>query len=343
MTGTTTRVGLLLVVALGVAMATIFTLGRQQNLWERKTRYEIHLARTGGLQAGAQVSLSGVVVGTVESLALPHDVSQQYIEVTIAVASDVAARVRQNTVATIRTLGLLGDRYVELTPGAPDAPPIEPGGVVAAVDPVDYEAVLGQSGDIVTNVVEVTASLKDVLGSIQRGEGLLGAMVKNRSFGEATLQDLEDTLDNVRETSAQLRSVLTRVERGEGLMGRMVRDSPQNRALLARLDHAVAGLDRAASQLADGQGALGRLATDRAWSDRVLGRLDETSRNLRDVSAKLAAGDGTLGKLVNDPTLYDESTALVREVRGSWVVTVYRALAGLWPFGASPPEEAPAK
>jgi phospholipid/cholesterol/gamma-HCH transport system substrate-binding protein len=340
--GTATRVGLLLIVALGVAMATVFTLGRQQKFWERKTRYQLHLARTGGLREGAQVSLSGVVVGAVETLAFPSDVSQQFIDVTISVESDVTDRVRQNTVATIRTLGLLGDRYVELTPGSSDEPPVEAGGLITTVDPVDYEAVLGQSGDIVTNVVEVTASLKDVLGSIQRGEGLLGAMVRNKSFGEATLRDLEDTLHNVRETSVELRSVLARVERGEGLMGRMVRDSDDNRRLLARLDHGVEALDRAATQIADGQGALGRLATDRAWGDRVLSQLDETSRNLRDVSAKIAASEGTLGKLVNDPTLYDQSTALVREVRSSWVVTMYRALAGLWPFDATPPAEAPA-
>ena len=96
---------------------------------------------------------------------------------------NVAPRLRENSVATIRTYGLLGDRYIELTAGSPDAAPVQPGGLLSSIDPIDYEAVLGQSGDIVTNIVEVTASLKDVLGAIQRGEGLLGAMVRNRELG----------------------------------------------------------------------------------------------------------------------------------------------------------------
>ncbi len=192
--GPRTRVGLLVLAALVVFGTTIVTLGRQERLWERKVRYEVHLARAGGLQSGAQVSLGGVVVGSVESLAFPHDLAERYIEVRIAVAGGVAERVRENTVAAVRTLGLLGDRFIELTPGTPDAPLIPPGGLIPSIDPVDYEAMLGQSGDIVTNVVEVSTALRDVLQTIQRGEGLLGAMVANREFGETTLRDLADTL-----------------------------------------------------------------------------------------------------------------------------------------------------
>lgn len=333
--GSQTRVGLLVLAALLVFATVIFTLGRQERLWERKVRYEIHLARAGGLQSGAQVSLGGVVVGSVESLAFPRDVAARYIEVRIAVAGEVAPRIREDTVATVRTLGLLGDRYIELSAGTPERAPIPAGGLIPAIDPLDYEAVLGQSGDIVTNVVEVSTALRDVLQTIQRGEGLLGAMLANREFGDATLRDFADALGNVRTTSARLETILTRVDRGEGLLGRLVRDTPATKRLVARLEHSLREMEGLATRLGGGRGLAVRLVEDRAYAERVLDDLAAAVAAFRRVLERIERGEGTLGRLVNDPTLYEDARSLVSDVRASWLVSLYRAVAGLWPFDSA--------
>jgi phospholipid/cholesterol/gamma-HCH transport system substrate-binding protein len=314
----TMKVGLLVTVALALLMGAILTLGQQEHFWERKVRYEIHFARTNGLQVGAPVSLTGVVIGSVAEMRFPSDPAAAYIEVVIGVTRDVTARLRENSVATIRTYGLLGDRYIELTAGSPDAGPVPPGGLLYSIDPIDYEAVLGQSGDIVTNIVEVTASLKDVLGSIQRGEGLLGAMVRNRELGESTLVDLQHTMANVQETSRVLEKILRRVEHGQGLLGQLTGPNKEADTLLARVARTSHALERFATRLERGKGALPQLIEDEAYARRVLGNLDRTVADLADVAAKLDRGQGTLGKLVNDPSLYHEAEGLVGRVRRSW-------------------------
>src|SRR5206468_2957297 len=141
----TTKIGLLVAIALAILMVTVFSLNQEQPFWERKVQYEVRFTRTGGLQTGAPVSLSG---------------------------------------------------------------------------------------DIVTNTVEVTASLKDVLGAIQRGEGLLGAMLRNRELGETTLVDLQRTMANVQATTASLEKILQRVDRGEGMLGQLTSDTKEARELL---------------------------------------------------------------------------------------------------------------
>src|SRR2546427_4058288 len=176
----TTKIGLLVATALAILMVTIFSLNQEQPFWERKVQYEVHFSRTGGLQTGAPVSLSGVPIGTVAEMRFPPDPAVSYIQVLINVKGDLAPRIREDTVASIRTLGLLGDRYIELSAGAPESPPVPPGGLIASIDPVEIEALVGQGGDIVTNIVEGTASLKDGLGASPRGEGLLGRTPRNR-------------------------------------------------------------------------------------------------------------------------------------------------------------------
>jgi phospholipid/cholesterol/gamma-HCH transport system substrate-binding protein len=329
-----TKVGALVLAALVLAGAAIFLLGRQQHVWERKVDYVIHFARTNGLQRGAPVSLSGLPIGSVDELAFATEPGAHHIEVNVEVDADAAPRIRTDTKATIRTLGLLGDKYIELVTGDdPDADAVPAGGRIPSTDPMDYEAFVGQSGgDIVTNVVEVTAALKDVLQTIQRGEGLLGAMVQNREFGNRTLENLDGTMASLKATGASLDRIVKRIDDGEGALGRLVTD----KKLAETLERSLKSLERATRRIETGRGAAMRLVDDQAYGDRLLGKLERAVDGLADVAGKLNRGDGTLGKLINESTLHDDAQGLVREVRGSWLVQLYRGVRGLWPSGGEP-------
>jgi phospholipid/cholesterol/gamma-HCH transport system substrate-binding protein len=325
----TFRIGLLVAVALGIFMLTILSLGQEQRFWQRKVQYELRFARTNGLQKGSLVSLNGVTIGSVDELRFPPDPTDQHIQVLINVASNVAERIREDTTAAIRTYGLLGDRYIELSAGSAASAPLAPGSRITSIDPVDYEQVLGQSGgDIVSNVVEVTASLRDVLQSIQRGEGLLGAMLRNRELGEATLTDLRQTMANLQDTTRSLDRIIVRVEQGEGLLGQLTTRTKESAKLLTRIYRAADNVEEVSKRLADGNGALPRLFEDKAYADRVLGNLDRASADLAEITAKMKGTQGTFGKLINDPSLYHEAMALVGRVRKSWAARLFRILGG---------------
>jgi len=92
-----------------------------QNLFTAKTRYLVRLVSVSGLQVGSQVQLNGVNVGSVERIVLPVDMGENLLEVWISVDSRYEQRIRRDSVARIKTLGLLGDKYVELTSGSPPA------------------------------------------------------------------------------------------------------------------------------------------------------------------------------------------------------------------------------
>src|SRR5262249_3638531 len=277
--GKQTRAGLLVLLALVTLVVTVLSLDEQRHFWERKITYEVHFARSNGLQEGAPVGLSGVSIGTVADITFPADPAARYRKVTTHVKTAAAPRIRRNTLASIRTIGLLGDRYIELTPGTNDAEPLEPGGIIPSLDPLDYEALFGQSGDVVTNFAEVTAQLKDVLGHIQRGEGFLGALIYDRQGGEGTVEDLRHTMDHVEQATGALATIMKRVEKGEGLLGQLVRDTPESRKLVANLSEAARSVRQLSTRLASGKGTLPKLFEDEAYGQRVLGNLDRTMAN----------------------------------------------------------------
>ncbi len=162
----TLRVGLTVVVALALAMAGTFWIGREQRFWERKQESEIRFTRINGLRMGAPVSLTGVDIGSVQAVSFPEDLSANYIAVSVSLSGSAAPRIREDSLARIRTIGLLGDKYVEISAGSPQSPILPAGSIIPAADPIDYEALLGESGDIMTNIVQTTNSLKNVLASI---------------------------------------------------------------------------------------------------------------------------------------------------------------------------------
>ena len=113
------RVGLLVLVAIAVGVAALFVLGDRQQLFVSKNRYKIRFQNVNGLAEGSTVQLSGVKVGSVDRIVLPGDMGESLLEVRIAVDARYEQRIRQDSVARIKTLGLLGDKYLELTSGSP--------------------------------------------------------------------------------------------------------------------------------------------------------------------------------------------------------------------------------
>lgn len=327
------RVGTLVSGALVVLMLGLFLIGEGHNWLQRKVHYRIHFSRTNGLLVGAPVALTGVTVGSVVDIGFPRQKRAQYIDVKVEVARRVAYRIRENSVASIRTQGILGDKYIELSAGSPDAAPRKPGTVIPEIDPIDYEAVLGQSGDIVTNIVELTGSLRTILQAIDRGEGLLGAIVRNRERGELTFTDIQQAVRSVTEITAHMERIVASVERGEGLLGALVRDTDRAQGILESLTESAERLDEFTQRLSSARGLLPRLVEDDEVGERVLADLETAARELAEVSEKVNRSQGTLGLLVNDPTLYKETTAFVRTTRKSWTLRIYRGLQHLWPFG----------
>jgi phospholipid/cholesterol/gamma-HCH transport system substrate-binding protein len=331
--GQAIRVGVFLAVALGLFMTGLMLIGEGENWLERKVRYAIHFPRTTGLMVGAPVALVGVNVGSVVDIDFPSDPAMDFIRVVIEVKRTVADRIREDSLAAIQTQGVLGDKYIEISAGSPTSPPRAAGTVLPQVDPVNYEAVLGRSGDIVTNVVELTASLRAILQAIDRGEGLIGAVVRNRERGELTFEQIQATITNLAAVTAHAERILAAVEDGEGLLGVLLRDTTRAEAIVARLARATDNFERFTERLNSSAGLLPRLIEDPVLGDRVLANMDATTTDLAEITGKIRRGEGSLGALINDPRLYDETTALVRGTRTSWTYRMYRGVRGLWPSG----------
>jgi phospholipid/cholesterol/gamma-HCH transport system substrate-binding protein len=353
------RVGLFtagLLVALGVV---VLLLGRKQGLFVRHVGYLARFEHVGGLVPGAAVWLNGVVVGTVDDVELPTDPNQREINVSFRIRAGLAPRIRTDSTVRIRTLGLLGDRYLEVSSGSPSKPELPPGSVIPSVEPTDVAQVLSQSGDVVTNVLAISSSLRHILERVEHGEGVLGELTTSPESGrqvvarlDSVLAQTDALLHDVRAgkgvigklfTDQKLETQLTEdlagfahaarrvtealakdLQRDDSVMAELLRD-PQGRQRMQKvldgIAQAAAATTAVGTELTEGQGTLPRLMHDEDFARTFLLNLGILTDQLRSVAEKLDHGQGSASELINDPTLVRDIENVVRGVQDSKLST----------------------
>jgi phospholipid/cholesterol/gamma-HCH transport system substrate-binding protein len=339
------RVGLLILAGIAIIAVAIFSIGTGTRLLTGSEVFEAHFHRTNGLQTGAPVSLSGVNIGAVESIKFPMDPTANYVVVKMWVEASAAQRVRTDSVATINTMGLLGDKFLELTPGTPAAPVAEPSSVLKSEDPIDYEALLRRpgTGDFIANVMASTNSLRSILEDIDKGNGLLGQLIRGSKGKEKqlTLASINESLDRMNRLTAELNKTAERINRGQGLAGALLSSRTNGRRVVADISSTAASLratssrlDELTARLDKAQGMLPRLVEDRNYANQVLAKMQRSSDDLEQILHKINSGQGTLGAMVNDPSLYDEAKAVLGG--GGWGTSILRGLYSVThPFSTS--------
>lgn len=328
------KVGLLLLVAVALGMAAIFTVGERRNLFSAKNDYVIRFDTVSGLQPGSNVQLDGVGVGSIAAIDLSEDVRQNQIELHIRVEARFAARIREDSMARIRTLGLLGDKYIEISSGSPKFPEVPEGGQIGTAPVADVDRLRASGEDLVNNVTRITEQLTTILGRMERGEGILGELTKdaepNRKVTTeflATLDSIRGMFDNFRQgdgplprllndralgekiegTVGRLDALLAKTESGEGALSMLLTDGAQKERLersLASIERTAANLEAATNSLREERALLPKLLGDEAYGERLTGELQSLIENLNRVAEKLDHGPGSAAQMLNDPALY---------------------------------------
>lgn len=124
----------------GVGTAAYLAVGLAGLEIGTSNKYEIfaEFDNISGLKYGASVEIAGVPIGTVSNIALKDPVAR------ITLKLDKATQIKDDDIASIRTKGIIGDRYVKISRGASDKY-IEPGGTMVETESVvDIEDVIGK-------------------------------------------------------------------------------------------------------------------------------------------------------------------------------------------------------
>ncbi|MDY7096006.1 MAG: MlaD family protein, partial [Acidobacteriota bacterium] len=243
------RVGAVVLTALVILLAAVLLVGEQDHLFSQKNEYFIRFPNVLGLTPGNPVQLSGVNVGRVDRIVVPDEIEKQMLEVWISVDERYAQRLRTDSQASIKTLGLLGDKYIEITSGTATAEELPSGAEIETAPTTELDELLASGGDMMDNLVAISVSLKDLLVQIQSGEGYLGALIATPGPGEPTAQEMRADLAATLHSFSLAASAL---ENGDGTLPRLINDPN----LANRLDASLERLEGILADVSEGDGML---------------------------------------------------------------------------------------
>src|SRR5690242_9363761 len=161
----TARLGAFIIVALIAFGFMVFLLGDKQFLFSRTYRINAPFDNVAGLDEGAPVRAGGVRVGTVKSIQLPHQ-PQDKITVELELASSTRDVIKKDSIATIETEGLLGNKYIAVTFGSADAEQVRNGDMIDSRPAVDYGDVAKKASEMLDSAREAVDSSKVAIGNI---------------------------------------------------------------------------------------------------------------------------------------------------------------------------------
>jgi len=313
---TEAKVGLFVLAALIILAYMSFQVGEYG--FGLKKGYTVNAVfdNASGLEKDASVQIAGVEVGRVEAISLRMG------KALVAMRILPGVQLEEDVVASIKTHGILGDKYIEIAPGTRGVSYIEEGGEIARVErQADIDKLLREVGLIAEDIKVVTASLRAVVGG-EEGEASLRAIIDNtRELSEnlnnvikqndeklgVMVSSLTRASKEMEKTFAALSDITGRIKRGEGTVGKLIKDD----GVFDNLNETVASLKEITDRINRGEGTVGKLVRD----DSVFDNLNETVASLKEITDRINRGEGTVGKLVKDDGVADNLNETLISIR----------------------------
>lgn len=291
------RVVLLLTIALSILVFAVYQAGKVFDVFADRYELVTLLPDASGLREGGAVTLAGQRIGEVkdiEFIPLEEQHDGFHLRLVLSVATEVNEQIRTDSRSRVRAQGVLGDKFLDITPGTAGAPVLMPGDTLQSDAPIDYEEVLARAAGMIDQAEQVILNLQTVTGTIARGEGAIGRLLTDDALYERMVL-----------TTTELATTLHSVNTSDGTIGRLMRDP----VLYDRMTAALAGIDSLTGTLSESEGTLGRLVHSDSLYNALTGtvqRADSLLAQLEITARRMHGGEGTLARLVNDQQLYDE-------------------------------------
>src|SRR5579863_6996282 len=205
------RLGAFIIATLAILVAGVFIIGGKQYLFKSTYQLKAQFDNVVGLDAGGDVRVGGVHSGTIRSILLPHKPGEK-VTVIMDLGKSTHEIIKQDSVATIETEGLLGNQFLAISFGSAGAGDVRDGDIIASQPPLEMADLLQKTSDIldgsqqaIQNATRATANLDSISAKIDRGQGTAGALVNDK----ALYTNLEQTTGAMRDTMVQAQAGVT--------------------------------------------------------------------------------------------------------------------------------------
>jgi phospholipid/cholesterol/gamma-HCH transport system substrate-binding protein len=222
-----------------------------------------------------------------------------------------AELVRADSVVTVGTEGVVGNRFLEISAGSSRAPAVATGATLKGIEPTDLSAILELAKGTIVNVDKTVSNANSL---VTNANGLITSVAGN----------LNATLDKTKLTISNANDVVTGLKEGRGPAGMLLRDealADQVRQAVANAKNATSELNRAAEQAST--------LMSEIQSKGLPGQVDDTVKEAKNAVANLDAASAQVRQAITDLTGPDEGGSQPRRRYGNRLSNVNVAAANM--------------
>jgi phospholipid/cholesterol/gamma-HCH transport system substrate-binding protein len=182
------RLGIFIVATLLIFAAGVFWIGNKQFLFHSTYRLQAEFQNVAGLNGGAEVRVGGIHEGTVRQIQLPVRPNEK-VRVLMDMVGATRSVIKNDSVATIRSEGLVGDKFVEISFGSEKAPKVKDDDTIQGEPPLQISDLLAKTSEVldttkgaIDNVNQTASNLNSITTKINQGQGSIGAFINDKKI-----------------------------------------------------------------------------------------------------------------------------------------------------------------
>jgi phospholipid/cholesterol/gamma-HCH transport system substrate-binding protein len=207
------KVGAFIVLGMALFITFLFAIGDLSTAFQPGYRVRVLFDSAIGITDGSPVQYAGVEVGKVQGVQLRRATTPAEPKVQLVVVLPTTVTVRSDDIAAISTFGLLGEKYLEITPGPGAGEIVGPDGALVGKPPVSTEHVIERSNEVLTELKQTLQGINTLVGDPEA-----------RIYLKEALKEARDATRNWKALGERLNVGMSYAESGQGSLGRLLYD-----------------------------------------------------------------------------------------------------------------------
>jgi phospholipid/cholesterol/gamma-HCH transport system substrate-binding protein len=196
----------------------------------------------------------------------------------MVIESKLKNLIRKNSVASIGTDGLMGNKLVNIDPGTPDAAIITEGDILPSLKAVNTEEMLRTLELTNSNIAIISANLKTVTENLNKSRGTLYTVLMDTTIASGlthTIKNIENVSEEMSSVTRDFSTMMSGVKSGKGTLGILLNDTSTSN----KISHTIDNLKESGQQIS------------------------ELSTRINNISDTLQHGKGTFATFLNDTVM----------------------------------------
>ncbi len=289
------KVGLTIFIGLVIFFIFIFLAGSGENYFKETYFLNLFVSDVQGLADGNMVSLGGLKIGSVVKMELKQKDGASGVGIQMEILSKYQPQITENSSAEIKTIGLLGDRYIGINIGGSGKRSLENGAYINYKRTLSMDDISEQLEPVLKDFAAIMNNLRTISDSISGGSGSIAKLINTNRLAA----ELENAVGG-------FNAMVQNVKNRQGTLGKLIYSD----SLYNRIDHLTDNLSSISRNLAEGHGTLGKLIT----TDSLHTNLMILSSELAKLGRKLNSDSTVAGGLINDQQLYINLQRLLSDI-----------------------------